>query len=151
MSKETKEKLIKAPSHYTHGGKVECWDHYELAMSDEEFRGAMKNNVYKYIFRQGHKDDVVHDLRKAKAYLQRWIDFERGRRVSVRIDSPDDVEKKADAIEVEKFDVVKAKPHCAAYKLHHSGSYCDHEGKYFTTEFHCNNCGTLFVNKEVTI
>jgi len=70
-------KEISGPDHYTHG-KVECWNWYEMAMTPEEFRGAMKNNIWKYTFRSGHKDPIVKDLRKAIAYLERWIKYEEG-------------------------------------------------------------------------
>lgn len=74
--------VIDHPSHYTEGpdSGIECWDWYELAMKADEFRGAMKNNVWKYTYRAGKKDDKVKDLRKAIAYLERWIKFEEGQR-----------------------------------------------------------------------
>lgn len=73
---------LKHPEHYTHG-KAECWDWYEAGMSDDEFRGAMKNNIYKYTYRAGHKGDTVKDLGKAIQYLKRWIEFERGVRYHI--------------------------------------------------------------------
>lgn len=69
---------VKRPEHYNYT-KIECWDWYELAMSDDEFRGAMKNNIWKYTFRSGHKGNPVGDLKKARAYLDRWIKFEEGK------------------------------------------------------------------------
>lgn len=73
------------PSHYAKAdipSGIECWDHYELAMTEEEFRGAMKNNIYKYIFRAGRKDPAktVEDLKKARSYLTRWIQYAEGDR-----------------------------------------------------------------------
>ena len=65
------------PAHYTYG-QVECWDWYEMAMTPEEFRGAMKNNVWKYTFRAGRKGSAIPDLKKAIAYLKRWIEYEEG-------------------------------------------------------------------------
>ena len=80
------EDIVKHPSHYAEAdipSGIECWLHYELAMTEEEFAGAMKSNVYKYIFRAGRKDPskTVEDLEKAKAYLNRWIDYVKGNRV----------------------------------------------------------------------
>ena len=77
--------MVNHPNHYTNTGipsGIECWDHYELAMTPDEFRGAMKNNLYKYIFRAGHKDPArqIEDLKKCIAYLNRWIKFEKGER-----------------------------------------------------------------------
>ncbi len=74
------------PNYYTETGipsGIEAWDHYELAMTPEEFQGAMKNNLYKYIFRAGHKDSetAVKDLKKAINYLKRWISYLEGHRI----------------------------------------------------------------------
>lgn len=77
---------IDHPSHYAEAGipsGIECWDHYELSMTEEEFAGAMKNNIYKYVFRAGRKgtENAVKDLEKAGAYLKRWIKYLEGRRI----------------------------------------------------------------------
>jgi len=74
---------VKHPQHYTRTGvDIECWDLYELALTDDEFRGAMKNNIIKYLYRAGHKDNIVKDLKKLKAYVNRWIEFEKGNRIT---------------------------------------------------------------------
>lgn len=80
IKSETKDDndVVTHPGHYTHN-KIECWDWYELAMTDEEFRGAMKNNIWKYTFRYLHKNGI-EDLKKAEFYLQRLIKFEAGER-----------------------------------------------------------------------
>lgn len=74
------------PNYYTETGipsGIEAWDHYELAMTPEEFQGAMKNNLYKYIFRAGHKgsETAIKDLKKAINYLKRWISYLEGNRI----------------------------------------------------------------------
>jgi hypothetical protein len=71
---ELKRDLTNHPDHYTNR-KMECWDWYEEAMTPEEFVGAMKNNVWKYTYRCGSKDDSIQDLTKAVRYLERWIRF----------------------------------------------------------------------------
>jgi hypothetical protein len=83
---ESPDDVLDHPEHYTTSeipSGIECWDHYELGMTEEEFRGAMKNNIYKYIFRAGRKDKnkTVEDLNKAIRYLHRWIKFEEGERI----------------------------------------------------------------------
>ena len=70
MSKD----MTEHPEHYTHS-KMECWDWYELAMTSEEFVGAMKNNIWKYTYRCGHKNNDIEDLRKVINYAKRWIRF----------------------------------------------------------------------------
>jgi hypothetical protein len=62
------------PHHYT-TRELECWDWYEKAMTREEFVGAMKNNIWKYTYRAGNKEDAVGDLQKAITYIERWIRY----------------------------------------------------------------------------
>jgi len=76
--------MIDHPPHYTDTclpSKIECWDWYELGMTYNEFVGAMKNNILKYIFRIGHKEDPITNLKKARKYLDRWIEYEEGNRI----------------------------------------------------------------------
>jgi hypothetical protein len=75
--------LIEHPSHYAKAdipSGIECWDWYELAMTEEEFIGHMKGNVLKYVFRAGRKEDGAQDLEKAGAYLKRWLSYLDGDR-----------------------------------------------------------------------
>jgi hypothetical protein len=75
--------VIDHPAHYAEANipsGIECWDWYELAMTEEEFIGHMKGNVLKYVFRSGRKDDGVQDLEKAGAYLKRWLSYLDGNR-----------------------------------------------------------------------
>jgi hypothetical protein len=67
--------------------KNQTWDMYETAMNPDEFRGAMKNNIMKYIDRYLDKGKPVEDLKKAHHYLAHLIEFEEGMRSLVlRID-----------------------------------------------------------------
>lgn len=63
---------VNNPPHYTAGG-IEAIDAIEAALSDEGFRGALKANVLKYLWRYEKKADPVADLRKARWYLDRLI------------------------------------------------------------------------------
>ena len=69
------------PSHYTKPGTIENWDGQELMLTETEFTGACKSHIFKYMFRAGRKDDLVLDLKKARAWLDRWIRFAEGERV----------------------------------------------------------------------
>jgi hypothetical protein len=60
---------ISHPSHYTAGG-LECIEAIEASMSEEAFRGFMKGNCIKYLWRYERKNGA-EDLRKAQWYLQR--------------------------------------------------------------------------------
>ncbi|WP_099973858.1 DUF3310 domain-containing protein [Lactobacillus terrae] len=63
-------KSVEHPSHYTHGS-VEVIDAMK-AMTEEEYRGYLRGNAIKYLFRSGYKDDPVQDLEKAKTYID-WM------------------------------------------------------------------------------
>jgi hypothetical protein len=63
---------VNSPPHYTAGG-IEAIDAIEAALSDEGFRGALKANVLKYLWRYEKKADPISDLRKARWYLDRLI------------------------------------------------------------------------------
>ena len=64
--------VVNSPPHYTAGG-IEAIDAIEAALSDEGFRGALKANVLKYMWRYEKKVDPLADLRKARWYLDRLI------------------------------------------------------------------------------
>jgi len=59
------------PSHYT-SGTVECIDAIESSMSPEAFKGFLKGNVQKYVWRYEAKGGV-ESLQKAQWYLNRLI------------------------------------------------------------------------------
>jgi len=62
---------VNHPSHYTQGN-IECLDAIEASMTPIEFRGAMKANIIKYLWRYEHKNGL-EDLKKARFYLERMI------------------------------------------------------------------------------
>ena len=61
---------VNHPSHYTRGG-IECIDAIKASMSPAEFRGFLKGNAMKYIWRYDAKGKPVEDLDKAMWYLTR--------------------------------------------------------------------------------
>lgn len=64
---ELKEDVINHPSHYTRG-KIEVIDFIE----DQQLPYHL-GNVIKYIARAGYKGDKLEDLKKARWYLDRYI------------------------------------------------------------------------------
>lgn len=72
---------VNHPSHYNKGS-VECIDAIKASMSEEAFRGFLKGNVIKYVFRYEDKEKPLEDLEKGKWYLQRLISevFENAKR-----------------------------------------------------------------------
>ena len=61
------------PSHYTDtDGGIECIEAIEASMSTEEFKGFLRGNCQKYLWRYAKKNGA-EDLKKAKWYLERLI------------------------------------------------------------------------------
>ena len=68
--------MVEHPSHYTNGS-VECIDAIESALTPIQFRGYLRGNVLKYVWRTGLKGGphkAVEDLEKARWYLDRLIE-----------------------------------------------------------------------------
>jgi hypothetical protein len=61
--------LVNSPPHYRQGD-IECIDAIRSALTDEEFRGYVKGNAIKYLWREKHKGGD-EDLKKAAWYLSR--------------------------------------------------------------------------------
>ena len=62
---------VNRPAHYTQGG-IECIDAIKAAMTPEAFRGFLKGNIQKYVWRY-EKKNGLEDLKKARWYLDRLI------------------------------------------------------------------------------
>jgi hypothetical protein len=62
---------VDRPQHYASGG-IEAIEAMEASMSPEAFRGFLKGNVQKYVWRYETKNGL-EDLRKAKWYLKLLI------------------------------------------------------------------------------
>ena len=65
------EDAVNHPSHYTDGG-IECIEAIESALTNEEYRGYLKGNIQKYVWRERHKGGT-ESLKKARWYLDRLI------------------------------------------------------------------------------
>lgn len=61
------------PGHYNQGG-IECIDAIKSCMSPEAFKGFLKGNIIKYIWRHEQKGGA-DDLAKAAVYLD-WLKTE---------------------------------------------------------------------------
>jgi len=59
------------PKHYQKGG-IECIEAIEASMTEEAFKGFLKGNCIKYLYRYEDKNGV-EDLKKAQWYLLRLI------------------------------------------------------------------------------
>lgn len=63
--------MVKHPNHYTQGD-IEVIEAMR-AMPKDEYKGYLRGNALKYIFRAGSKDDPKQDLEKAKTYVD-WLE-----------------------------------------------------------------------------
>jgi len=65
---------VNHPAHYTEGG-IECIEAIEAQLTPEEYRGYLKGNVAKYLWREKHKGGI-ESLKKAQWYLNRLVDLQ---------------------------------------------------------------------------
>tara|TARA_R110000787_G_scaffold25012_6_gene70541 strand:+ start:64 stop:441 length:378 start_codon:yes stop_codon:yes gene_type:complete len=65
------EDMVNNPNHYNNGA-IECIDAIEQSMTLEGFRGYLKGNVQKYVWRYESKGGI-QDLMKAQWYLDKLI------------------------------------------------------------------------------
>lgn len=63
--------LVNHPPHYT-TGSIECIEAIEASMTPEAFKGFLKGNCIKYLYRHENKNGL-EDLKKCKWYLDRLI------------------------------------------------------------------------------
>ena len=71
---EMKPDMVNHPPHYVDGG-IECIEAIEAQLTPEEFRGYLKGNCAKYLWRERHKGGI-ESLKKNKWYLERLIIFD---------------------------------------------------------------------------
>ena len=69
---EMKDDNVNHPSHYTQGG-IECYKAIEASMTPEAYKGYLKGNVLKYVWRYEKKGSEIENLRKAEWYLKELI------------------------------------------------------------------------------
>lgn len=67
---ESKPDMVNHPSHYTKGG-IECLEGIKASMNAEAYKGYLKGNLIKYIWRYEDKGGK-EDLQKAMKYLE-WL------------------------------------------------------------------------------
>ena len=60
---------VEQPDHYNNGA-IEA---IKASMPENEFRGYLKGNALKYLWRYDYKGKPVEDLRKCRWYIERLI------------------------------------------------------------------------------
>jgi len=66
--------VVNHPDHYNEG-EIECIDAIEAQQTLEEFRGFLKGNIVKYLWRERTKGGT-ESLKKAQFYLDRLIQLD---------------------------------------------------------------------------
>lgn len=69
------EDNVNHPAHYTRGG-IECIEAIEAALTPEEFRGYLKGNMLKYVWRERMKGST-ESIEKTSWYANRLIEFDK--------------------------------------------------------------------------
>jgi hypothetical protein len=70
---DEEQDVVNNPDHYN-TGNIECIDAIEESMSSVAFKGYLKGNCMKYLWRYDYKGKQVEDLQKAQWYLARLLD-----------------------------------------------------------------------------
>jgi len=68
--------LVNHPPHYMDGG-IECIEAIEAQLTAEEYRGYLKGNCVKYLWRERLKGGT-ESLQKTQWYLERLVAFDEG-------------------------------------------------------------------------
>ena len=63
---------VEQPDHYNKGS-IEAIEAIKASMPEHEFRGYLKGNALKYLWRYDYKGKPVEDLRKCRWYVHRLI------------------------------------------------------------------------------
>ncbi len=69
---DDEEDVVAKPYHYN-TGNIECIEAIEESMSEFAFKGYLKGNCMKYLWRYDYKGKPVEDLQKAQWYLARLL------------------------------------------------------------------------------
>lgn len=69
---EFPEDNVNNPQHYNNGS-IECIDAIKESMTNSQFRGYLKGNCMKYLWRYDYKGKAKEDLEKAGWYLNKLI------------------------------------------------------------------------------
>ena len=69
-AEKEEEDMVGSPRHYN-TGNIECIEAIEESMSSVAFKGYLKGNCMKYLWRYDYKGKQVEDLQKAGWYLRK--------------------------------------------------------------------------------
>ena len=66
--------VVNRPEHYNNGG-MECIEAIQGMLTHDEYIGYLRGNALKYLWRFRYKGKPVEDLRKARWYEERLINY----------------------------------------------------------------------------
>lgn len=72
LGKNNMADMVNNPPHYNRKN-IECIQAIEASMDDKEFRGYLKGNILKYLWRCDYKGHSIQDLEKSSFYLNLMI------------------------------------------------------------------------------
>lgn len=72
VRKPQKTDPVEQPDHYNKGA-IEAIEAIKASMPEHEFKGYLKGNALKYLWRYDYKGKPVEDLRKCRWYIDRLI------------------------------------------------------------------------------
>lgn len=67
--------MRREPDYYAGNGLSPIGAFKQGLISTDEYRGFLIGNIIKYVIRAGKKDDAIKDLRKAKDYINFYMDL----------------------------------------------------------------------------
>jgi hypothetical protein len=65
---------VNRPEHYNNGG-MECIDAIKGMLTHDEYIGYLRGNALKYMWRFRYKGKPIEDLRKARWYEERMMNY----------------------------------------------------------------------------
>ena len=66
--------VVNKPEHYNNGG-MECIDAIQGMLTHDEYIGYLRGNAMKYMWRFRYKGKPIEDLRKARWYEERMMNY----------------------------------------------------------------------------
>jgi len=72
IRKPKKADPVDQPDHYNKGA-IEAIEAIKASMPEHEFKGYLKGNALKYLWRYDYKGKPVEDLRKCRWYIERLL------------------------------------------------------------------------------
>lgn len=77
MTAKNEREMVDHPAHYNNGS-IECIDALKSALGIEQYIGFLRGNAIKYLWRCGHKDHPLQEVKKAIWYADKLEEVFKG-------------------------------------------------------------------------